>query len=64
MLRLKPHDFLDAELEALQNLQEMPHPSPKSPVNIRGQTVLINLSGRGDKDVEQMMEVLNVDRVV
>jgi tryptophan synthase beta subunit len=25
---------------------------------LAGQTVLINLSGRGDKDVAQMMEVL------
>ncbi|MGZ0214849.1 MAG: tryptophan synthase subunit beta, partial [Acidimicrobiales bacterium] len=32
--------------------------------NLQGQTVLINLSGRGDKDVDQMMEILNVDRVV
>jgi tryptophan synthase beta chain len=32
--------------------------------NLRGQTVLINLSGRGDKDVDQMMEILNVDRVL
>jgi tryptophan synthase beta chain len=26
--------------------------------NIQGQTVLMNLSGRGDKDVAQMMKVL------
>jgi tryptophan synthase beta chain len=27
-------------------------------VSLRGKTVLINLSGRGDKDVAQMMEIL------
>jgi len=27
--------------------------------NMQGQTVLMNLSGRGDKDVGQMMEVLS-----
>jgi tryptophan synthase beta chain len=27
--------------------------------NMQGQTVLMNLSGRGDKDVAQMMEVLS-----
>ncbi len=26
--------------------------------SLRGQTVLVNLSGRGDKDVAQMMEIL------
>jgi tryptophan synthase beta chain len=26
--------------------------------SLAGQTVLVNLSGRGDKDVGQMMEVL------
>jgi tryptophan synthase beta chain len=26
--------------------------------NMQGQTVLMNLSGRGDKDVAQMMEIL------
>jgi tryptophan synthase beta chain len=29
---------------------------------LQGQVVLINLSGRGDKDVAQMMDVLGVDR--
>ena len=28
--------------------------------SLRGKSVLLNLSGRGDKDVGQMMEVLNV----
>ncbi len=27
---------------------------------LSGKTVLLNLSGRGDKDVGQMMEILNV----
>ena len=27
---------------------------------LKGKTVLLNLSGRGDKDVGQMMEILNV----
>ena len=27
---------------------------------LTGKTVLLNLSGRGDKDVGQMMEILNV----
>ena len=27
--------------------------------NMQGQTVLMNLSGRGDKDVAQMMDVLS-----
>ena len=26
--------------------------------NMQGQTVLMNLSGRGDKDVAQMMDIL------
>jgi tryptophan synthase beta chain len=26
--------------------------------SMRGQTVLVNLSGRGDKDVAQMMDIL------
>ncbi|MHB1130425.1 MAG: tryptophan synthase subunit beta [Ilumatobacteraceae bacterium] len=30
----------------------------KEAPNIQGQTVLVNLSGRGDKDVAQMMEIL------
>ena len=29
--------------------------------NLRGQTVLVNLSGRGDKDVAQAMDVLGSD---
>jgi len=29
--------------------------------SLEGKTVLINLSGRGDKDVGQMMDVLEVD---
>jgi tryptophan synthase beta chain len=29
--------------------------------NLRGQTVLVNLSGRGDKDVAQAMDVLGAD---
>jgi tryptophan synthase beta chain len=28
---------------------------------MQGQTVLLNLSGRGDKDVAQMMDVLGED---
>ena len=28
--------------------------------DLRGQTVLMNLSGRGDKDVAQMMDVLKL----
>ena len=28
---------------------------------LRDQVVLLNLSGRGDKDVDQMMEVLGTD---
>ena len=27
--------------------------------NMQGQTILMNLSGRGDKDVAQMMEILD-----
>ena len=30
---------------------------------LQGQVVLLNLSGRGDKDVDQMMEVLGMDEV-
>jgi tryptophan synthase beta chain len=28
---------------------------------LRGQTVLVNLSGRGDKDVEQVSRMIDVD---
>ncbi|HEX6656563.1 MAG TPA: hypothetical protein VF065_00695, partial [Ilumatobacter sp.] len=28
--------------------------------SLRGQTVIVNLSGRGDKDVSQMMDVLGI----
>lgn len=31
--------------------------------SLQGQVVLLNLSGRGDKDVDQMMEVLGMDEV-
>jgi tryptophan synthase beta chain len=30
---------------------------------LRNQVVLLNLSGRGDKDVDQMMEVLGTDNI-
>jgi|TARA_B100001741_G_scaffold132376_1_gene109118 tryptophan synthase beta chain len=31
--------------------------------SLQGQVILLNLSGRGDKDVDQMMEVLGMDEV-
>ena len=34
----------------------------KRAAELRGLVVLLNLSGRGDKDVAQMMDVLAIDR--
>ena len=31
--------------------------------SLQGQTVLLNLSGRGDKDVAQMMDLVDLDRL-
>ena len=41
-------------LESAHAIAWLMNEAPK----IQGQTVLINLSGRGDKDVAQMMEIL------
>ncbi|MEO8163493.1 MAG: pyridoxal-phosphate dependent enzyme, partial [Ilumatobacteraceae bacterium] len=48
---------LEGIIPALESAHAVAWTIRESP-NIQGQTVLLNLSGRGDKDVSQMMEIL------